>query len=261
MRAFVFAAALAAVSSSVLYGQAAQQAKPSQAEAAKPVALPEARAIIDRHIEASGGRAAILAHTSVHTAGTFSVPAQGINGTFDAYGAKPNRSLLKISIPGLGDMVDGFDGTNGWTNSPMTGPMILQGKQLEQKRFDSDLYGDLHDPARFESIKTVEKTTFDGRPCYKLSLVRKGGEEDFEFYDVATGLLAGSINTRETPMGSLTSTTTRGEYQKFGDLLQPASIKVAAMGMEQVLTFTSVEYDKVDPAVFEMPAEIKALIK
>ena len=33
------------------------------------------------------------------------------------------------------------------------------------------------------------------------------------------------------------------------------------MGQEQKITLTSIEYDKVDPSVFEPPAAIKALIK
>jgi hypothetical protein len=33
------------------------------------------------------------------------------------------------------------------------------------------------------------------------------------------------------------------------------------MGVEQTITLSSVEFDKVDPAVFTPPAPIKALIK
>ena len=110
-------------------------------------------------------------------------------------------------------------------------------------------------------MKTVEKTTFDGRPCYKVSLVRKDGGEDFDFYDVATGLKAGASGTREIAMGPITATQMHADYKKFGDLLVPTTIKQTAMGVEQVLTFTSVEYDKVAPSTFEPPPEIKALIK
>ncbi len=139
--------------------------------------------------------------------------------------------------------------------------MLSQGKELEQKRFDADFYGELHDPARYSSITTVAKTDFAGRPCYKISLVRKDGGEDVEFYDVATGLKAGGIGSRETQMGTITATETRGEYKKFGDLLQPVSVTQSAMGVEQVLTFTAFEYDTVPPDAFALPAEIKALIK
>lgn len=260
MRVTVLIAVLAAASlSSPARAQQATQAQPPRV--AQPAPLPDARTIIDRHIEAIGGRKAFLAHTSTRATGTLSMPAQGINGTFELLAAKPNRMMLRVVLPGIGELVDGFDGTNGWSVSPMTGPALAQGKELEQKRFDADFYGDLHDPARYVSIKTVERTTFDGRACYKISLVRKDGGEDIEFYDVATGLKAGGIGTREMQMGTITATETRGDYKKFGDLLQPVSVRQSAMGVEQILTFATFEYDTVKPAMFDPPAAIKALIK
>jgi hypothetical protein len=260
MRALVLVAALAAPST-VLIAQATQQTPPPAANAEAPAPLPEARTIIDRHIELIGGRKAILGHTSTRATGTMSAPAQGMSGNFEVFAAAPNKALMKITIAGIGEMVEVFDGTHGWSTSAMTGPMLAQGKELEQKRLDADYYSDLHDPARYESIRTVEKTTFDGRPCYKIRIVRKNGDEDLEFYDVAGGLKAGAIISREIPMGKITSTVTAGDYRKFGDILQPTTMRQSAMGIEQVLTFTGIEYDTVDPAVFAMPDPIKALIK
>lgn len=262
-RTVVLSAALAAAIAAPAGAQTAQTGAPKTAPAAKPdAALPSARQIIDRHIEAIGGRKAILAHTSSYSKGTLSIPANGMSGSVDVYAAKPNKSLLKISIAGIGEVVEGFDGVVGWSMSPMTGPALSDGKVLADKKFDSDFYGDLHDDARYSSMKTVEKTTFDGRPCYKISLTRKGATtEDFEYYDIATGLKAGASGTRETPMGAVPSTQVQSDYKKFGDLLVPTTLKFSTMGVDQVFTFTSVELDKVDPAVFELPAQIKALIK
>jgi hypothetical protein len=38
-------------------------------------------------------------------------------------------------------------------------------------------------------------------------------------------------------------------------------MKQSTTGVQQVLTFTAVEFDNVDPSVFEPPAAIKALLK
>jgi hypothetical protein len=241
------------------YAQAA--AAPAPRAEAKPADLPSARAIFDRHIEAIGGRKAIASHSSSRVTGSMAVPAAGMNGTIEVIAAKPNKALVKITIPGVGEMIEGFDGTTGWTINPMTGPALSQGKMLDEKKFDSDFFGELKDESRYQSTRTLEKTMFDGRECYKVSLVRKGGGEDIEFYDVKTGLKAGQMGQRETPMGTVPVTQTFSDYQKFGDMLQPTTLKIASMGMEQVLTVTSVEYDKVDPAAFELPAQIKALVK
>jgi hypothetical protein len=139
--------------------------------------------------------------------------------------------------------------------------MLLEGRQLEEKRFDSEFHGELKPDSRYSSITTLEQTTFEGRACYKVRLVRATGGEDIEFYDVATGLKAGSITTRETQMGRVTGTTVEGDYRRFGNLLQPTVVKSQIGGIEQIMTITAVEYDSVPPSVFEMPAGIKALLK
>jgi len=236
--------------------------EPAQpAEAASTATPPSARAILDKHLAAIGGRQAVLSHTSTYATGTLSMPAAGVTGAVEIYGARPNRTLLKVSLGGVGEVLEGFDGTHGWSISPMTGPMLLEGKQLEEKRFDSDFHAELKPTDRYVSLTTLEKVDFEGRPCYKVRLVRKTGGEDIEFYDVATGLKAGSITTRETPMGTVTSTTVESGYKKFGNLLQATMVKSQIGRLQQVITLTAVDYDTVSPAVFELPVGIKALLK
>jgi hypothetical protein len=241
----------------------AQSTAPAQAPQAAPAAasLPTAQSILDRHVEAVGGRKVLMALKSIHTVGAMTIPANGMSGSIEVFAARPNKMLAKTTIAGIGEISEGFDGTHSWSISPMTGPMLATGEELAQKAFDADFDGPLNVAARYTSIKTLEKTTFDGRPCYKLSMVRKDGGEDIEFYDVASGLKAGSIVSRKSPMGTVTATSTIGEYKKFGDLMQPTSVKQSTTGVEIVTTFSVVEYDKVAPETFEPPAVIKALIK
>lgn len=250
-------AALAVLLVAPSYAQApAAKAEPPAA------ALPDGRAIVDRHIKEIGGREALLAHKSLHLKGTLSVAKSGISGPIEiSAAANPDRVIVKTSVQGIGDIMEGFDGSHAWSVNPMTGPMLKVNKELQQAKLDADFYGDLRDPKKYPSIKTVEKTTFDGRPCYKVQLQRIDGTEDFDFYDVATGLRAGSINTRETPMGPMTVTTVSGGYKKFANMLVATTQTQTVMGVEQTITVTSVEFDKVDPSAFAPPDSIKALIK
>lgn len=225
------------------------------------VTLPTARTILDAHIKAIGGREAVLSHSSTHATGTITMESAGMTGTLEIFAAKPNRTVVRMTLGGIGEVMEGFDGTTGWTISPMSGPMIVQGKELEQKKFDADFYGELHPAERYESMRTLEKTVFDGRPCYKVSLIRKGGGEDVQFYDVATGLKAGGIVSRDTAMGTITATSTEADYKKFGNIMHATTVKQAAMGVQTTIKLSTVEYDSVDPKVFEPPAQIKALIK
>lgn len=248
--------AIAALLVAPLYAQA--PAKP----AAQAEKLPDARELINRHIKAVGGREAVLSKKSMHALGTLSVPASGITAPVEIWGAgKPDRVLVKTSVPGVGEIMEGFDGTHAWSVNPMTGPMLKADKELAQTKLDADFYSELRDPAKYISAKTVEKTMFDDRECYKVALERIDGTADFDFYEVKSGLRAGQITTRDTSMGTMSMTTADRGYKKFGDLLQAAAVSQKVMGIEQIITISTVEFDKVDPSVFEPPAAIKALIK
>jgi hypothetical protein len=240
----------------LVVGASAQSPKPP---GLKP--LPEARQIIDRHIKEVGGREAILAQSSTHAIGTVSMPAAGLTGKLEAFHAKPNKFLQRMTLPGIGDVEEGFDGAVGWSISALTGPILLDGKQLEQRRFDADFFEELKSPDRYASITTVEQTTFEGRPVYKIRLLKKTGEEDLEFYDVETGLKSGAMSTRESPMGPMQGTTSYADYQKFGPLRQPTTMKISMMNTQMVMSILKLEYGTVDPAVFALPPQIKALIK
>jgi len=252
---FLKVATLAALLFAPFYAQA-----PAKTETAS--ALPDAREIINRHIKAIGGREAILAHKSMQATGTLSIPSSGISGPIEMFqAASPDRMLVKMTLPGIGDIIEGFDGSHGWSMNAMTGAMLKVGKELTQTKLDADFYLELRDPQKYPVVKTIEKTTFDGRPCYKVSLKRIDGVEDFDFYDVATGLRAGSMNTRETFTGVVNMTQIEGGYKRFGKLLHPTLVTQQVMGIEQKVTLLTVEYDKVQPEAFEPPAAVKALIK
>jgi hypothetical protein len=237
--------------------------KPAAAptKAASPATLPSARTIIDRHIEAIGGRKAVLGHSSTHASGTMSMAASGVSGAVEVYAAKPNLSLVKLKLGGIGEVLEGFDGKVGWSISAITGPMLALGKELEQKKFDAAYDADLHDSSRYKSMQTVEQTTFENHPAYMVRLTHLDGTEDIEYYDVKTGFRIGTVATRESPMGPMKVTLSYGDYKKFGDVMVPTTLTQSTMGVQQVLTFTSVEFDKVPPSIFEPPAAIKALIK
>ena len=229
--------------------------------AAPTTQLPSGSSVLERYLTAIGGRDALVSHRSVHASGTLSMPAAGLTGTLDIYGATPNRTLLKVSFPGVGDVFEGFDGTHAWTLSAMSGPILLEGKALEEKKFDSEFNSELRSDSRYQSVTTLGEVDFEGWRCYKVRLLRKTGGEDIEFYDVATGLRAGRIATRETLLGPVTSTMVLTDYKRFGNLVQPTTVRTQGGGVLQVIRISWTEYDRVPASIFELPPPIMALLR
>ena len=255
------AVCLVSFSTAVAAQTAAQTTKPEQ-KAPAAGTLPSARTIIDRHIEAIGGRKALAALNSHRIKGKMEIPANGISATMEVLSARPDKTIIHMNVPGMGEMSEGFDGTHGWAVTPMTGPALSTGAELEDRKHAAYFDSELREESRYEYMKTVDKTTFEGRPVYKIVLKRKGAAtEDVEYYDVETGLRAGAELTRNTPMGAVNVVAIQTDYKKFGDVMFPTTIRQKMMGAEQIMTLISIEHNVVDPASFDPPAAIKALIK
>lgn len=250
-----------------LVAQAGKPAATKPAAGAKSAAttsttatLPTARQVIDAYVKAIGGREALTARKSVKSTATLEVPAAGIKADIESSTMAPNKMLVKTTMPGLGELMQGFDGTTAWAIDPMQGARVLAGPELEQMKSQADFLSELRDPAGFTSMDVVADTTFEGRPAYKLRLVRKTGEEVREFYDKETKLLLGTQNTVQTGMGPIEATTIRQDYKQMGGLLVPSKSVQRANGQEFVITVLSSEANTVDPTVFDLPAQIKALV-
>lgn len=238
----------------------AQESKTESADKPK-VKLPPAKEIIAKYIKVTGGEQARLKHSSSHVKGTMSMPAMGMSGALEAFAAKPNRMLIKVEMQGMGLISQGFDGKVGWLIHPMMGPSIQEGAELEQTRIGADYYGEIRKHKLYKSMETVDLTEFEGKKCYKIKLVPEKGFPVFEFYDVESGLRRGSQMTAITAMGEMPLTNVESEYKKMGGLIVATKTVQKLPMQEVVIKIESIEYDKVDDAVFKLPPEIETLTK
>ena len=225
------------------------------------LSLPNARTLVDHFVTAMGGEAAFARVTSVHATGRIDIPQQGISGSADLLTARPNKSLLVVEIAGLGRIETGYDGKVGWNIDPQSGPMLATGDELtemtETNWFDAPLRPSDH----IREMATVEKTDFDKHPAYKVKVVYPSGREEFDYFDVETGLDLGREGRRATRMGSLPATEIFRDYKLFGDVKQATTIVVRVLGIEQQVHIDTCVYNTVAPNAFDPPPAIKALIK
>lgn len=223
--------------------------------------LPKAGDLLARSVAAMGGADAVRAIKSMRARGTFEMPAQGVTGTVEMQQARPSFIRLTIDIQGIGQADQGSDGKIAWAIDPMSGPSLLTGKALSDARAEAQFDGQLFGPDYVKEATTLAKTSFGERPAYKIKLVTTFDSERTIYLDADSYLLIGTEAVSETPMGSMPTTTSTGDYKKFGPLMQPTTIVQTAMGFDQVIHMTSFEYDVVPAAAFDPPPAVKALIK
>ena len=228
--------------------------------AAGQEALPPGRQIVAQFVTAIGGQSAFASIKSVRARGRFEIAAQRIAGDVEILSARPAKLLNRVMVPGLGRIETGYDGTIGWTVSPISGPELLVGRQLAETADDSLFDGPLHPPAQVKELTTLGRAEFDGRPAYKVRVVFASGNTQTEYFDIETKLQIGSESSRATPQGVIDTVNILRNYKKFGPIMQATTFTQRALGFEQTLTLTSYEYDVVPDSAFEPPAEIKALV-
>jgi hypothetical protein len=236
-----------------------QSAPPSE-PAPTPPGLPSAETILQKYRDAIGGEAAIRRHTSRRFKGTFEIPAQGMKGDLTVTAMAPNLMTVVVTLPGLGELRRGFDGRVAWSVDPAIGPRLLEGREADEFKHSADFYDDLHEPSKFKSITVVGKGPFEGQECYEVKLVRDSGFEYTEYFSVDSGLIVGGKLKASSQMGEVPVTTVSGEYKAFDGVLVPTVTKQKMMGLEQVVTITSVSFDPVDASEFALPPPIQALV-
>lgn len=228
--------------------------------AAQDQPLPTPRQIVDRHVAAIGGEAAFRAVQSMRVRGRIAMPAQGIAGDIEVLSARPARLLYRTTIPGLGRIENGYDGKIGWSLNPVAGPELLTGRQLAEAADDAWFDATLHEAGHVREMSTLGRELFDDKPAFKVRVILASGSQQFEYFDVATGLQLGSEAVRATPQGAVQTVNILREYKRLGSLLQATVFVQRALGFEQVVTITSCEYNVVPGDAFDPPPAVRALV-
>lgn len=222
---------------------------------------PSADEIFARHVAAIGGKEAVMRVKSIKNSGKLEMPAMGISATMESASA-PNRAFLRMTIPGIGDIKSGFDGTVAWEVNPMKGPRIKTEKEKLSVLEDSDFYGSmLFSKERYQSAQTVGAADFGGEKTWQVKTVLKSGKVVNEFFSVATGLKVGSTSTQESQSGTMDVVTIESDYKQFGPLKLATRNEMSTGAQKVVVTLTEVVLDTVSADAFALPEPIKALIK
>jgi len=176
----------------------------------------------------------------------------------ESWTARPNRAFRKIEMSGMA-MTSGYDGTTAWVNSPMTGPKILAGPELESALDNANFDNNVDFAKVFPTMETVGERTVNGSACWNVRMVSASGTEVHSCFDKASGLLVGSIAKQQTDAGEVTTDVVMAEYRDFDGLKMPTRVTVNMRQQQIVTTVKSVSHAPVADSIFALPPEIKAL--
>ena len=223
--------------------------------------LPDAKDLIAKYGKAVGGDA-WKSHKSARMKATLEVPAASMKADIEALHMFEDRTFfMRTTIPGMGEVLAGFDGTTAWSKEPMSGARLMTGAEADQAAEEADPAASLRQSANIVKSETLEKTTMNSQECYKVRHTWKSGRTSHDCFCVQDGLIVATEVKQVSPMGELDVTTLLSDYKDFGGIKRATVTTMQVMGSEVRTTVTAWEWDNVKPEEMELPADIKALLK
>jgi hypothetical protein len=220
--------------------------------------------VIEKHLAALGGRAALAKLDSRSMVGTFtlSTPGGDVAGPIEALNQRPNkaRTLINLDLSALGAgpvrIDQRFDGTNGYVLDSMQGDRPIGGSQLENMRSSIFPTQYLDYKERGATVELKGKEKIGEREAFQLVFTPKGGSPVRQYLDAESFLPVRMVVNVEVPgMGVLDQTSEFSDLRDVDGVKVPFLVKSSSAAQSFSITVARVEHNvKVDQALFVKPA-------
>jgi outer membrane lipoprotein-sorting protein len=222
-------------------------------------AAPTAEELIEKNLEAKGGREALAATQTARVNGKMSMG--GMEAPFVYEWKAPDKLRIEFTIQGMTG-IQAYDGETGWMVMPFMGktdPEKMSPEDTAMLKDDADFRGPLFDPeSKGYTVAYVGEEDVEGTPTYKLELTKETGEVSHLYLDQEYFLEIKQDSKRTVRGQEVESETAIGDYKEVGGLMMAHSHDVTtsmAPGGGQTMTFESIELNpEIPDERFAMPA-------
>ncbi len=219
--------------------------------------LPTVDQVIEKHIAAVGGRAAIEKVTSRIMKGTFETPTFGASGATELLAKVPNKTVSKTTVDGYGVVGSGTDGETAWAMSPEIGIQELKGAPLARAMRGAVFHSELKLKELYPKMSVSGKEKVGERDAIVIDTVAKDGEAGKLFFDAETWLLVRQDGMTDDQNGAaVPSKIFFSDYKAIDGVQVPHTMRQESPEIVLILKFTDVKQNvPVDDAVFKKPAQ------
>ena len=224
-------------------------------------ALPNAEAIIERHIYESGGPDAYGNLKTQQVTGSLTFLSTNQEAHVETWAAEGGKYYQAIEVPGLGKQEEGSDGQVASERSPALGPRVKARKGQTGLNVTLDAATVLGWRYLIDQVRTEAAERIDNHDCYRVRLVpRNGSQPIIRWYDRKTGLLYRASAELSSTMGALPVVMTYEEYRDTGGFKWPVRTRMTFSGQSVLFTTAEVKINEpVSAEVFDLPQEIRQL--
>ena len=210
-------------------------------------------------VKATGGAAAWDAHKTAHYKVETTLQGMGMGGTGERFQTRSDKSLMTMTMAGLGVVREGTNGKVAWTEDPVLGIRYLDGVEAEQTKIASSWNADMHAGELFVKLETATEPGPDGAPLECVVATPKLGAPLRSCYDAKTHLQVSQSGVRAGPQGDMPFRATIREWRDVGGVKIPFESNTQLGPITTVDRITSVTFDEpVDDKMFDPPKPAKS---
>jgi hypothetical protein len=230
--------------------------KPAQNTPAKPAeTLLTVDQILDKYVQAIGGKVAILKFNSTVSKGTCETPATGASGPIEIYAKAPNKWVFIITIPGIGAIMEGYDGATGWSQDPTTGLREKSGVELAGIKRDLDYYREIKLKDLYTKMEVRGKEKVGDREAYVVLATPAEGAPYTYYFDAQTGLKVRLDELAETGLGQIPLVSYFEDYRDVDGVKVPFLVRRHSSVLAYTFKLDEVKHNvPIEDAKFAKPA-------
>jgi len=207
---------------------------------------PTIQDLIEKNLEAKGGRDAWEGIQSARITGTMSFGPQ--EAPFVYEWKAPNKIRIEFTLQGMTG-VQAFDGESGWALMPFMGktePEKMAAEDATQIKNDADFRGPLLNPEeKGYTLEYVGEEDVEGTPAYKVKVTNADGEVSYLYLDKEYYVEIQRVDERTVRGQEVVNTASIGDYKEVDGVMIPHSTEikssVAPEGMSQMMSFDEIK--------------------
>jgi len=227
---------------------------PGQAAEAPPVPAK----LIEKYVDAIGGKAAVDAVKSRTLKGSV-VMGEGRNPapTIEVYQQGPDKMLSVMSGGPQGGMTQGVNGTTGWMKDNR-GLRDLAGDELAQQARVASVFGAVQVKEPYTRFRYAGKDKINDRDVYVLRLPAVAGKSERLYLDAENGLVLRRVLLTATSIGQLPEQFDFEDYRDVNGVKVPFTIRSSNLNARATMTrkFTEIQHNTpVDDKLVKPSAE------
>jgi hypothetical protein len=186
------------------------------------VDAPTVDSILDKYVEASGGKAAMEKIKSRIVKGE--IDLLGATSDWQMSAKAPNKQISELNSATLGAIVDGFDGMVAWSKN-QGGIRVKEGEELAKTKRDADFYRDVKFKTLYPDLAYKGTDKVDGEEVRVLESKPSASSKERFSFSTKSGLLIRQESELEGPQGKVMAAVRLDDFRAVDGVKYPFNLK------------------------------------